>query len=100
MNETATSNPEAGDAGAIPAEAVRPPGQWYALHTLSGQEARSKRTSSSAPRPEEIGDLLLEVVIPIERVLRSPPRQRVETERKLYPATSSSTCSCATTSRS
>jgi transcription termination/antitermination protein NusG len=60
-------------------------GQWYALHVLSGQEAKVKKNIDQRIRTEEIGDLIYEVVIPIERVSEVKKGKRVETERKLYP---------------
>jgi transcriptional antiterminator NusG len=83
MNETATSNPETG--GLPEGQASRPPGQWYALHTLSGQENKVKKNIEQRVKTEEIGDLIFEVVIPVERVSEVRRGKRVETERKLYP---------------
>jgi len=84
MNETATSNPEANGASAE-GQTVHPPGQWYALHTLSGQEGKVKKNIEQRIKTEEIGDLIYEVVIPVERVSEVRRGKRVETERKLYP---------------
>ncbi len=84
MNETATTNPENGadDAGQAPAH---PNAQWYALHTLSGQEAKVKKNIEQRIKTEEIAEYIFEVVIPIERVSEVRRGKRVETERKLYP---------------
>jgi transcriptional antiterminator NusG len=84
MNETATSNPEATGASAE-GQTAHPPGQWYALHTLSGQEGKVKKNIEQRIKTEEIGDLIYEVVIPVERVSEVRRGKRVETERKLYP---------------
>ena len=91
MNETALSNSEPGAGETVPqadgsgVTAVRPPAQWYALHTLSGQESKVKKNIDSRVKTEEIGDRIFEVVIPIERVSEVRRGKRVETERKLYP---------------
>jgi len=84
MNETATSNPEANGASAE-GQTASLPGQWYALHTLSGQEGKVKKNIEQRIKTEEIGDLIYEVVIPVERVSEVRRGKRVETERKLYP---------------
>ena len=81
MSDTASSHPEAIGA----ASAAHPNVQWYALHTLSGQENKVKKNIEQRIKTEEIGDLLFEVVIPVERVSEVRRGKKVETERKLYP---------------
>jgi transcriptional antiterminator NusG len=64
----------------------RPPNaQWYALHCLSGQEAKVKKNIEQRIKTEEMAELIFEVVIPVERVSEVKRGKRVETERKLYP---------------
>jgi transcriptional antiterminator NusG len=82
MNDTAAQNPEGGADSAVVAH---PNAQWYALHTLSGQEGKVKKNIEQRIKTEEIGDIIYEVVIPIERVSEVRRGKRVETERKLYP---------------
>lgn len=67
--------------------ATNPPGpvEWYALHVLSGQEYRIKKNIETRIKTEEIGDLIFQVIIPIEKVSEVRRGKKVETERKLYP---------------
>jgi transcriptional antiterminator NusG len=61
------------------------PVEWYALHVLSGQENRIKKNIESRIKTEEMGDLIYQVIIPIEKVSEVKRGKKVETERKLYP---------------
>jgi transcription termination/antitermination protein NusG len=83
MNDTLTE-PEVDLGGDAPIS--RPENaQWYALHCLSGQEAKVKKNIEQRIKTEELGDVIFEVVIPVERVSEVKKGKRVETERKLYP---------------
>ncbi len=61
------------------------PVEWYALHVLSGQENRIKKNIDTRIKTEEMGDLIRQVIIPIEKVSEIKRGKKVETERKLYP---------------
>lgn len=59
--------------------------KWYALHVLSGQEKKVKDSIEKRIKTEEMSDLIIEVVIPVERVSEVKRGKKIETERKLYP---------------
>ncbi|WP_174582882.1 transcription termination/antitermination protein NusG [Candidatus Methylacidithermus pantelleriae] len=59
--------------------------QWYSLHVLSGQEAKVKKSIEQRAKIEEMGDLIGQVVIPVERVSEIRRGKKVEAERKLFP---------------
>jgi transcriptional antiterminator NusG len=61
------------------------PLEWYGLHVLSGQENRIKKNIDSRIKTEEMGDLIHQVIIPVEKVSEVKRGKKVETERKLYP---------------
>jgi transcription termination/antitermination protein NusG len=83
MNETEISTAEAQEQGQAAAPNFVP--QWYALRTLSGQEKKVRDNLEKRIKTEEMGDLVAEVVIPVERVSEVKKGKKVETERKLYP---------------
>lgn len=85
MNETLTHSDAETSSDGTEAPTRPPNAQWYALHCLSGQEARVKKNIEQRSRTEEMNDLIFEVVIPVERVSEVKRGKRVETERKLYP---------------
>jgi transcriptional antiterminator NusG len=68
-----------------PTGSKEPRCQWYALHVLSGQEKKVKESMEKRIKTEEMGDLIDEVVIPVERVSEVKRGKRLESERKLYP---------------
>ncbi len=59
--------------------------QWFALHSLSGQESKVRDSLLKRLKAEEMGDVVHEVVVPTERVSEVKRNKKVETERKLYP---------------
>jgi transcriptional antiterminator NusG len=72
--------------GAAPSPAPEgTPAQWYALHVLSGQEKKVKENIEKRIKTEEMGDLVREVIIPVERVSEVKRGKKIESERKLYP---------------
>jgi transcriptional antiterminator NusG len=77
MSKTSSMDSSAG--------AKNPRCQWYALHVLSGQEKKVKESMEKRIKTEEMGDLIEEVVIPVERVSEVKRGKRIESERKLYP---------------
>jgi len=59
--------------------------QWFVLHTLSGQEQKVKDSIEKRIKIEEMGDLIKEVLIPMEKVAEVRNRKKKETLRKFYP---------------
>jgi transcriptional antiterminator NusG len=87
-DETQTSVTESGAAqqtAAPKASEPNPLARWYALHVLSGQEKKVKDHIDRRIITEEMGDLVQEVVIPVERVSEVKRGKKIESERKLYP---------------
>ncbi|HSI85421.1 MAG: transcription termination/antitermination protein NusG [Candidatus Methylacidiphilales bacterium] len=62
-----------------------PPARWYALHVLSGQEKKVKDNIERRIKAEEMGDLIKDVIIPVERVSEVKRGKKIESERKLFP---------------
>ena len=60
-------------------------GQWYVLHVLSAHEGRVKKSIEKRIQTEEVGDLVGQVVIPVERVSEIRRGKRVQMDRKIYP---------------
>jgi transcription termination/antitermination protein NusG len=72
--------------GAIPAAKD----QWYVIHVLSGQEQKVKDNLVRRVLTEEMGDLVFEVLLPMERVSEvkkdaQGKGKRAESRRKFYP---------------
>ncbi len=40
--------------------------QWFVIHTLSGQEQKVKESIEKRIKPEEMGDYIKEVLVPME----------------------------------
>ncbi|MBN2450188.1 MAG: transcription termination/antitermination factor NusG [Lentisphaeria bacterium] len=59
--------------------------QWFVVQTMSGQEFKVKQSIERRRESEGLADLVLEVVIPTEKVSERRQGRRVTTERKLYP---------------
>lgn len=59
--------------------------QWFVVQTMSGQENRVKQSIERRRDQEDVADLVLEVVIPTEKVSERRQGRRVTSERKLYP---------------
>jgi transcriptional antiterminator NusG len=54
------------------AQTSAPPGaQWFALHTLSGQEGKVKTYIEKFKKAEELDDHIFEILLPTEVVPRS-----------------------------
>ena len=63
-----------------------PPGaQWFALHTLSGQEQKVKAYIEKFKAAEELDDSILEVLLPTETVSEVKGGKKSSKVRKLYP---------------
>ena len=59
--------------------------QRFVVQTMSGQEFRVKNSIERRREVEGVGDLVLDVVIPTEKVSERRQGRRVTSERKLYP---------------
>ena len=64
----------------IPANA-----QWFALHTLSGQENKVKNYIEKFKKAEELDDAIFEVLLPTEVVSEVKNGKKSTKVRKLYP---------------
>jgi len=63
-----------------------PPGaQWFALHTLSGQEGKVKTYVEKFKKAEELDDFIFEVLLPTEIVSEVKSGKKSTKVRKLYP---------------
>ncbi len=63
-----------------------PPGtQWFALHTLSGQENKVKTYIEKFKKAEELDDAIIEVLMPTETVSEVKNGKKSTKTRKLYP---------------
>jgi transcription termination/antitermination protein NusG len=63
-----------------------PPGaQWFALHTLSGQEGKVKNYIEKFKKVEELDDHIFEVLLPTEVVSEVKAGKKSTKVRKLYP---------------
>jgi len=59
--------------------------QWFVLHTLSGQEQKVKESIERRIKPEEMGEYIKEVLLPMEKVAEVRNGKKSVTSRKLYP---------------
>jgi transcription termination/antitermination protein NusG len=67
-------------------ETSSPPGaQWFAVHTLSGKEAKVKEYIEKFKKVEELDDFILEVLLPTETVSEVKRGKKTSTSRKLMP---------------
>ena len=70
----------------MPAKTSAPPGaQWFALHTLSGQESKVKSYIEKFKAAEELDESILEVLLPTETVSEVKGGKKSSKVRKLYP---------------
>ena len=70
----------------MPAPSTSPAGaQWFAVHTLSGQENKVKTYIEKFKKPEELDDHLFEVLLPTEVVSEVKGGKKSTKVRKLYP---------------
>ena len=61
------------------------PSQWFVVHTLSGQEMKVKESIEKRLKAEEMGEHILEVLVPMEKVVDVRGGKKTVTSRKLYP---------------
>lgn len=59
--------------------------QWFALHTLSGQENKVKTYIDKFKKQEELDDFIFEVLLPTETVSEVKNGKKRTINRKLYP---------------
>ncbi|HMS18898.1 MAG TPA: transcription termination/antitermination NusG family protein, partial [Planctomycetota bacterium] len=59
--------------------------QWFALHTLSGQEGKVKLYIDKFKKAEELDDSIFEVLLPTEVVSEVKGGKKTTKTRKLYP---------------
>jgi transcriptional antiterminator NusG len=59
--------------------------QWFALHTLSGQEGKVKTYIEKFKKSEELDDDIIEVLLPTEVVSEVKNGKKTTKTRKLYP---------------
>jgi transcriptional antiterminator NusG len=59
--------------------------QWFALHTLSGQEGKVKTYVEKFKKAEELDDYIFEVLLPTEVVSEVKGGKKSTKVRKLYP---------------
>ena len=59
--------------------------QWFALHTLSGQENKVKNYIEKFKKAEELEDAIFEVLLPTEVVSEVKNGKKSTKVRKLYP---------------
>ncbi len=59
--------------------------QWFALHTLSGQEGKVKTYIEKFKKAEELDDYIFEVLLPTEVVSEVKNGKKTTKTRKLYP---------------
>ena len=59
--------------------------QWFVIHTLSGQEQKVKESIEKRIKPEEMGEYIREVLVPMEKVAEVRSGKKTVTARKLYP---------------
>src|SRR5882724_10689918 len=59
--------------------------QWFVIHTLSGQEQKVKESIEKRIKPEEMGDFIKEVLVPMEKVVEVRNQKKTVSTRKLWP---------------
>ena len=70
----------------MPAQTSAPPGaQWFALHTLSGQENKVKNYIEKFKKAEELDDHIFKILLPTEVVSEVKGGKKSTKVHKLYP---------------
>ena len=59
--------------------------QWFVIHTLSGQEQKVKESIEKRIKPEEMGQYIKEVLVPMEKVVEVRNQKKTVSTRKLWP---------------
>ena len=59
--------------------------KWYIIHTYSGYENKVATSIEKIVELRNLSDLILEVRVPMEKVIEIKNNEQVEIERKLFP---------------
>ena len=59
--------------------------RWFAVQTLSNQEAKVKRYVEKFLRVEELEDLVFEILMPVETVTEIKNGKKTQKQQKFYP---------------
>ena len=59
--------------------------QWFAIHTLSGQELKVRDNIEKRIKTEEMQEFVNEVLVPLEKVVEVRNQKKTVTTRKLHP---------------
>ncbi len=59
--------------------------KWYVVHTYSGYENKVKANIEKLIENRKLQDQIVEVIVPLHKVLEDKNGQRKEVEKKLYP---------------
>ena len=59
--------------------------QWFAIHTLSGQELKVRDNIEKRIKTEEMQEFVKEVLVPLEKVVEVRNQKKTVTTRKLHP---------------
>ena len=59
--------------------------QWFAIHTLSGQELKVRDNIEKRTKTEEMQEFIKEVLVPMEKVVEVRNQKKTITNRKLHP---------------
>ncbi len=60
-------------------------GQWFVVHTLSGQENKVQQSIEKRKVAEGVDDLVFEVLVPTEKVSDTRHGRKTVTNRKFFP---------------
>lgn len=60
-------------------------GQWFVIQTLSGQEMKVQESISKRSPQEEMEDLVLETLVPIQKVTEVKMGRKMTINRKFFP---------------
>ncbi len=60
-------------------------GQWFVVHTLSGQEQKVRESLRKRAKLEEMEDVIFDVLIPTEKVSEVKRGKKTTTTRKFFP---------------
>ncbi len=58
---------------------------WYVVHTYSGFEEKVKTTLESNIKKKDLGDKILQILIPTEKVVKLKGGKKKESSKKFYP---------------
>ena len=59
--------------------------QWFVIQTLSGLEQKVKDSIEKRIKPEEMGEYVNEVLVPMEKVVEVRNQKKTVSNRKLWP---------------